>query len=315
MSAILFGIFQFLMPELLGTRASFSKRFPLAAEDEVGAAARRNLRRLIQPFVLRRTKAQVLTELPQLTEIRRSVALSPPEAALYETLRRAAIEKLAATPAALGNGSANAKQRSKDDPRDHFQVLAEITRLRRLCCHPELVAPGTSLAGSKLASFLELVDELIEGRHRALVFSQFVDMLAIVRRALDERKIAYQYLDGSTPQPQRKTAVEAFQAGDGDLFLISLRAGGFGLNLTAADYVIHLDPWWNPAVEAQASDRAHRIGQTRPVTVYRLVTTQTIEERILELHRTKRELADSLLEESDRAAKLSAEELRALLDG
>jgi SNF2 family DNA or RNA helicase len=148
-----------------------------------------------------------------------------------------------------------------------------------------------------------------------LVFSQFVDMLGLVRRALDERKIAYQYLDGATPQAQRKTAVEAFQAGDGDLFLISLRAGGFGLNLTAADYVIHLDPWWNPAVEAQASDRAHRIGQTRPVTVYRLVTAQTIEERILELHRTKRELADSLLEESDRAAKLTAEELRALLDG
>jgi SNF2 family DNA or RNA helicase len=260
---------------------------------------------LIQPFVLRRTKAQVLTELPQLTEIRRTVALSPAEAALYETLRRAAIEKLGAT----GNA------RQKDDPRDHFQILAEITRLRRLCCHPELVAPGTSFEGSKLASFLELVDELIEGRHRALVFSQFVDMLGVVRRALDERKISYQYLDGATPQAQRKAAVEAFQSGEGDLFLISLRAGGFGLNLTAADYVIHLDPWWNPAVEAQASDRAHRIGQTRPVTVYRLVTAQTIEERILELHRTKRELADSLLEESDRAAKLTAEELRALLDG
>jgi SNF2 family DNA or RNA helicase len=246
-----------------------------------------------------------LTELPQLTEIRRTVALSPAEAALYETLRRAAIEKLGAV----------ANSRQKDEPRGHFQVLAEITRLRRLCCHPELVAPGTSLASSKLASFLELVDELIEGRHRALVFSQFVDMLGLVRQALDERGIAYQYLDGATPQPQRKLAVEAFQAGDGDLFLISLRAGGLGLNLTAADYVIHLDPWWNPAVEAQASDRAHRIGQTRPVTVYRLVTAQTIEERILELHRTKRELADSLLEESDRAAKLTAEELRALLDG
>jgi superfamily II DNA or RNA helicase len=301
----LFGIFQFLMPELLGSRASFSKRFPLAAEGDAGAAARRNLRRLIQPFVLRRTKAQVLTELPQLTEIRRTVALSPAEAALYETLRRAAIEKLSVT--------ANAGD--KGDQRDHFQVLAEITRIRRLCCHPELVAKGTSIAGSKLASFIELVEELTEGRHRALVFSQFVDMLAVVRRALDERNVSYQYLDGATPQAQRKAAVEAFQAGDGDLFLISLRAGGFGLNLTAADYVIHLDPWWNPAVEAQASDRAHRIGQTRPVTVYRLVTAQTIEERILELHRTKRELADSLLEESDRAAKLTAEELRALLDG
>ncbi len=140
-------------------------------------------------------------------------------------------------------------------------------------------------------------------------------MLSLVRRALDQRGFSYQYLDGSTPQPQRKSAVEAFQAGDGDLFLISLRAGGFGLNLTGADYVVHLDPWWNPAVEAQSSDRARRIGQTRPVTVYRLITARTIEERILDLHHTKRELADSLLEESDRSAKLSAAELRALLDG
>jgi SNF2 family DNA or RNA helicase len=178
-----------------------------------------------------------------------------------------------------------------------------------------LVAPGASTEASKLASFLELVDELIEGRHRALVFSQFVDMLALVRGALDARKVSYQYLDGSTPTTQRKSAVESFQAGEGEAFLISLRAGGFGSNLTGADYVIHLDPWWNPAVEAQATDRAHRIGQTRPVTVYRLITQHTIEERIIELHRSKRELADSLLEDSGRAAKLTADELRSLLDG
>src|SRR5690606_14243108 len=161
---------------------------------------------------------------------------------------------------------------------------------------------------------LELVDELIQGRHRALVFSQFVDMLALVRSALDAREVSYQYLDGSTPTAQRKSAVESFQAGEGEVFLISLRAGGLGLNLTGADYVIHLDPWWNPAVEAQATDRAHRIGQTRPVTVYRLITQHTIEERIIELHRSKRELADSLLEDTDRSAKLTADELRSLLE-
>jgi SNF2 family DNA or RNA helicase len=260
------------------------------------------LRRLIQPFVLRRTKSQVLSELPELTEIRRTVTLTPEEAALYESLRRAAIAKLSDAGTA-GN-----------DPRERFQVLAEITRLRRLCCHPNLVMPEPKLESSKLATFLEIVDELVEGRHRALVFSQFVDMLQLVREALDARGVSYQYLDGKTSHAQRKAAVSAFQAGEGELFLISLRAGGFGLNLTGADYVIHLDPWWNPAVEAQASDRAHRIGQTRPVTVYRLVTAKTVEDRIIDLHRTKRELADTLLEDTDAAAKLGAEELRALLD-
>lgn len=154
----------------------------------------------------------------------------------------------------------------------------------------------------------------MEGGHRALVFSQFVDVLTLARAALDERGVSYQYLDGSTPAARRASAVDAFQAGEGDLFLISLKAGGFGLNLTAADYVIHLDPWWNPAVEAQASDRAHRIGQTRPVTIYRLVAKGTVEERILALHRAKRELADSLLEDSHTSAKLGASELRELLE-
>jgi SNF2 family DNA or RNA helicase len=145
---------------------------------------------------------------------------------------------------------------------------------------------------------MELIAELRDGRHRALVFSQFVDVLTLVRARLDAQGISYQYLDGSTPPPRRTAAVDAFQSGDGDVFLISLKAGGFGLNLTAADYVIHVDPWWNPAVEAQASDRAHRIGQTRPVTVYRLIASGTIEERIVELHQKKRELATSLLDES-----------------
>jgi superfamily II DNA or RNA helicase len=314
----LFGLFQFLLPDLLGSRSAFGKRFPLDAGGEAGSGARRKLRRLLQPFILRRTKAQVLTELPGLTEVQRSVTLSPTEAAIYESLRQAALAKLFTEPkTTAGNGrkrSASSSAEAALDPRARFQILAEITRLRRLCCHPELVMPGTSAEASKLSSFLELVDELIEGGHRALVFSQFVDMLTLVRAALDARKVSYQYLDGSSATAQRKLAVDAFQAGEGDLFLISLRAGGFGLNLTGADYVIHLDPWWNPAVEAQATDRTHRIGQTRPVTVYRLIAANTIEERIIELHRSKRELADSLLEDADRAAKLSAEELRALLD-
>ena len=157
------------------------------------------------------------------------------------------------------------------------------------------------------------MSELIDNGHKALVFSQFVDHLSIVRKHLDGLEIDYRYLDGSTPPRERKRQVDRFQAGEGDLFLISLRAGGQGLNLTAADFVIHMDPWWNPAVEDQASDRAHRIGQLRPVTIYRLVMKDTIEEKIVDLHAAKRDLADNLLEGSDLSGKMSADELLELI--
>ena len=186
-------------------------------------------------------------------------------------------------------------------------------RLRRACCHPKLVLPESEIPGSKLAAFSETVEQLRANGHRVLVFSQFVDHLAILRAELERLKIRYQYLDGSTPIKQRKEAVEAFQRGEGEVFLISLRAGGFGLNLVGADYVIHMDPWWNPAVEDQASDRAHRIGQTRPVTIYRFIAENTIEDKILELHRSKRGLADELLADTDSAGKLSVEQLMELL--
>jgi SNF2 family DNA or RNA helicase len=178
-----------------------------------------------------------------------------------------------------------------------------------------LVTPGIDLPSAKREALLELVEELRENRHRALVFSQFVGHLALVRAALDERGIAYQYLDGGTPAREREKRVAAFQAGEGELFLISLKAGGTGLNLTAADYVIHLDPWWNPAVEDQASDRAHRIGQQRPVTIYRLIVADSIEEGILALHRKKRDLADALLEGADASATLSMDDLLGLIHG
>jgi SNF2 family DNA or RNA helicase len=171
----------------------------------------------------------------------------------------------------------------------------------------------SKIASSKLTTFLDIVDELIENKHRALVFSQFVTHLSIVREALDKKGIKYQYLDGSTSLPERERNVKRFQAGEGDLFLISLKAGGLGLNLTAADYVIHMDPWWNPAVEDQASDRAHRIGQNRPVTIYRLVADNTIEEKIIQLHNTKRDMAESLLEGTDQSAKMSMTELVSLI--
>ena len=298
----LWNLFRFLNPGLLGSLEQFNQRFAGPIEKGSNAAAheaRRRLRRLIQPFMLRRTKTQVLAELPTRIEIVRDVELSKEEAALYENLRRSALERLAESDAPAGHQA--------------LQILAEIMKLRRACCHPRLVAPELDLPGSKLAAFGELVEELLANRHKALVFSQFVDHLAILRGWLDERGIRYQYLDGATPMAERKKRVDAFQSGEGDIFLISLKAGGTGLNLTAADYVIHMDPWWNPAVEDQASDRAHRMGQLRPVTIYRLVARGTIEEQIVDLHRHKRDLADSLLAGGEAAAKMSAQQMLELL--
>jgi len=175
------------------------------------------------------------------------------------------------------------------------------------------VQPDSTIISSKLELFGKIIGELIENRHKALVFSQFTGHLKLIRAFLDAKQITYQYLDGSTPAKVRREQVEAFQAGQADLFLISLKAGGLGLNLTAADYVIHMDPWWNPAVEDQASDRAHRIGQVHPVTVYRLVMKNSIEEKIVKLHHNKRELANTLLEGSDSSQKMNVADYMKLL--
>jgi len=295
----LWTLFNFINPGLLGSQGRFNARFAIPLEHRDGREARKRLKKLVQPFILRRTKAQVLEELPPRTEVVLQVELGPEETAFYEALRRQALERLE-----LDDSPAGQK---------HLKILAEIMRLRRACCHPRLVMPATDLAGAKLELFGEVVAELLENRHKALVFSQFVGHLQILREYLDARNLKYRYLDGSTPPKERKREVDAFQAGSGDLFLISLKAGGLGLNLTAADYVIHMDPWWNPAVEDQASDRAHRIGQLRPVTVYRLVTRNTIEEKILKLHQEKRDLASSLLDGSDMVGRMSADELLKLV--
>ncbi len=295
----LWNLFRFINPGLLGSLDQFNQRFANPIERYQDKSARHQLKKLIQPFILRRTKSQVLQELPSRTEILLHVELSKEETALYEALRREAIAKLANS-----NAEAGAK---------HLQVLAEIMKLRRMCCNSRLVTANTPLPSSKLQLFAEVLEELLDNRHKALVFSQFVDHLSLIREYLDQKKIQYQYLDGSTPAKDRKKRVNAFQAGQGDVFLISLKAGGTGLNLTAADYVIHMDPWWNPAVEDQASDRAHRIGQQRPVTIYRLVTKDTIEQKIVNLHQHKRDLADSLLEGTDMSGKISTDDLLRLI--
>jgi superfamily II DNA or RNA helicase len=292
----IWNLFQFINPGLLGSLQYFNDAF-IRIDNE---KSRARLKKLITPFILRRTKTAVLEELPPKTEIVRKITLSEEELVFYETIRRQALESL--------ERDNNSTQGTK-----HLKILAEITRLRQACCSPSLVNPGVTIESTKLATFLEIASELKESGHRALVFSQFVTHLSIVRRALDKAGYKYCYLDGSTMMTRREMEVRRFQNGQVDFFLISLKAGGLGLNLTAADYVIHLDPWWNPAIEDQASDRAHRIGQERPVTVYRLVAEQTIEEKIIKLHNTKRDLADSLLEGSDQSAKMSIDELIALI--
>ncbi len=298
--AELWSVMNLINSGLLGPAAQFQQRFAGPIERQQDPAVRQRLRRIIAPFLLRRTKAQVLQDLPPRTEILHLVQPSEEEHAFNEALRRQAQQKVS-----------EAAQQQKGA---QMQVLAELMKLRRAACDPRLVAPELQLSGAKLAEFERLVLELVEGQHKALVFSQFTDYLQLLAARLDELGLRYQYLDGSTPAAERARRVAAFQKGDGELFLISLKAGGFGLNLTMADYVLIVDPWWNPAAEDQATGRAHRMGQQRPVTVYRLVTAGSVEERILALHRDKRGLAEGMLEGQDGGTVLTAAALAALLE-
>ncbi|MEZ4380850.1 MAG: DEAD/DEAH box helicase [Nannocystaceae bacterium] len=296
----LWGLMHTVSPGLLGTWDHFRERYAAPIERDHASPARDKLRRLLDPYVLRRTKAQVAPELPPRTEVVDAIELSAEERALYESTRAAALRAFEA---------------SEVGELGRFAVLAAITRLRQLACHPRLVDPQATAPSAKLRRLLTLVDDLRRDGHRALLFSQFTSHLALVREALEAAGVELLAFDGATPAARRAALVERWQAGEGAVFLISLQAGGAGLNLTAADYVVHLDPWWNPAVEDQASDRAHRIGQTRPVTVVRLVTQGTIEEAVLELHAAKRSLAASLLSGDGSVPALSPDDLLGLLRG
>lgn len=293
----LWSIFRNVSPGLFGSWENFRDRFARPIEKENDDERRAALSRVITPFVLRRTKKEVLTELPERTESNLYVELSDQERRRYDEMRLAAI------------GEIDQIVGLPDTQDQRFRVLAMLTRLRQLSCHVGLVDEAWEGTSAKLDLLVETLTELREEGHRALVFSQFTSYLALIRQALDDAGITYQYLDGSTSAKQRQERVDAFQSGDSDAFLISLKAGGTGLNLTAADYVIHMDPWWNPAVEDQATDRAHRIGQTRPVMVYRIVARGTIEEQILDLHSDKRDLVAGVMEGTQTAGKLATNEL------
>jgi SNF2 family DNA or RNA helicase len=292
------SILEFLNPGMLG-RSSLLKPHARDPQDDT---ARRVLAQGLRPFILRRTKRQVANELPEKCEQTLYCDLSRKHRHLYEELRdhyRASL---------LGMVREQGLATSK------MHVLEALLRLRQAACHPALLKKCPKEESSaKLDVLCPRLAELIDEGHKVLVFSQFTSMLAIVKKHLDRREIVYEYLDGQTRN--RKECVERFQndAGCG-VFLISLKAGGLGLNLTAADYVFLLDPWWNPAVETQAIDRAHRVGQTRQVFAYRLIARDTVEEKIAELQGRKRDLADSILQENHRVLKdLSLDDLELLL--
>lgn len=300
----LWSIFNIINTGLLGTKKEFHERF---ADVKQNKNSNRILKLLISPFILRRLKNDVLDDLPPRTEQVISIEGSTREKELYETVRLETLEKLEDEKLPVAK---NGQRR--------LQILSALTKLRQFCCDPALFSEELNVGdSSKTQAFLDLLDEALSGGHRLLVFSQFVGYLSKIKQALDKRKISYQYLDGQTTEKKRAKAIEDFQAGEGDVFLISLKAGGQGLNLTGADYVVHLDPWWNPAVEDQATDRAYRIGQTKPVNVVRLVIKDSLEEKILALHAKKRELAADFLSGTQdvaaEAMKLSEEELLDLL--
>lgn len=308
----LWNLFQFVNPGLLGSFEDFSRRFITPIELNGDKLMQHELDRLVKPFMLRRTKDKVAKELPNKEEIYQHVTLSEDEMLVYEVLRRKAEEML------LSEGSNKVS----------MNTLAEITRLRQCSCDCRLVEEGSAGSGdkrgSKVTALIELLETMTEGftvdkkgkmKGGVLVFSQFTSYLALIKKALDEEGMKYLYIDGSVDIKTRQKLVEEFQNGSCPIFLISLKAGGLGLNLTRANYVIHTDPWWNPAIEAQATDRAHRIGQQQAVTVYHLIAEGTIEEKIQRLHERKQALAKDILESTDMSHKLTGEDLLEMVSG
>ncbi len=288
----IWSIFDFVSPGLLGPLDKFEERYARPIDGGDPKAAKR-LRATIHPFILRRTKSEVAKDLPEKIETDQFCELTGEQASLYAAVFKEVRAQV------MGEVERQGIAKS------HLQILAGLTRLRQASCDPRLLGLPRDFKdedSGKLVAMRELVQISIAGGHRVLIFSQFVSMLTLIRKALTEDGVTYEYLDGSTKD--RHARVENFQRPDGPpVFLISLKAGGAGLNLTSADTVIHFDPWWNPAVEDQATDRAHRIGQTRVVTTYRLIAKGTIEEKILELGGKKRELVGAVLSEDVGGAK------------
>jgi SNF2-related domain/Helicase conserved C-terminal domain len=297
----LWSIYDFLMPSYLGGYTNFRDKFEVPIMKHADRKATEDLKRRINPFKLRRLKSQVAKELPEKIMMERYCELTPEQVQLYKQYASAEREKIKNLP--------DAKVRIDTS------ILTAILRLKQICCHPALVTKDkTDIYGrsGKLDAFLEIIDELVENGEKALIFSQFTEMLGILRKAPDDKKLSYFYLDGATPEKSRAQMKNDFQRGAVPFFLISLRAGGLGMTLTEANCVVHYDRWWNPAVEDQATDRVHRIGQEKPVKVFRIHTTGTIEERIGQLLIKKKDLFDTVIEVDDLRKEISKDELLAL---
>lgn len=278
----LWSIFDFLMPGFLFAYRRFREELetPVVTGGDEEAAER--LHRMIRPFVLRRLKKDVLTDLPDKIEKNMVAVLEDEQSSLYD----AHVQRLLAV---------LSKQTEQEFAGKQIQVLAELTKLRQICCDPGLLFEGYAGGSAKMQLCLELIRNAAEGGHKVLLFSQFTSMLERLKQELVKEDISFYALDGSTPKLKRLELVESFNKDETQVFCISLKAGGTGLNLTAADIVIHFDPWWNVAVQNQATDRAHRIGQQNVVTVYKLIAKGTIEEKIVSLQEKKKELADKIL--------------------
>ncbi|HET9623809.1 MAG TPA: DEAD/DEAH box helicase [Kofleriaceae bacterium] len=299
----LWSLFDFLMPGLLGSRDDFNQSYREPIEVRGDKDRVESLREVVKPYILRRTKSSVAPELPAKTQLVRAVAMTGAQRELYESIRVAA------------HADVRREIKTRGLAGSTIAILDALLKLRQVCCDPRLVTSESAREvthSAKLEVFLEMVTNQLADGHRILVFSQFARMLGLISEGLLARGIGHVTLTGNTPDRQKP--IDAFQTGRADVFLISLKAGGAGLNLVGADTVIHYDPWWNPAAQAQATDRAYRIGQTKPVFVHDLIIAGSVEERMLGLQRHKRDLADAILEQNTKAApKLSERDIDDLL--
>ncbi len=295
----LWSIFEYLMPGFMYSQEQFRKFIANPIEKYKDQEAAAMLKRLTGPFILRRIKSDVLKDLPDKIEEIRVTPLSGDQLKLY-------IAEVAKTQGML--------KREKDISDKKIEILAELMKIREICCDPSLVYKDYKGESAKREATLDLIKSAIDGGHKILLFSQFTSMLALLEEDLKEEGISYYKITGDTGKAKRLELVEAFNNGDVPLFLISLKAGGTGLNLTAADIVIHYDPWWNVAVQNQATDRAHRIEQTKRVTVYKMIAENTIEERIVKMQENKKDLANAIIStENMSLSSLTKEDLMELL--
>ncbi len=297
------SIFDFVLPGHLGSRYSFSKLYEKPITKEQDLEKSEALRAMIKPFLLRRLKKDVLPELPEKIESQVRIEMSDEQKKVY-----------AATVSRI-RGELDRQFAERGFAGSQLQILSALTRLRQICSHPSVYLEDYDGTSGKFEALRELLAELRESGHRPLIFSQFTSVLKLIREMVVEMNLSYHYLDGQTKARDRGLMVDSFNSGDGDVFLISLKAGGSGLNLTGADTVIHFDPWWNPAVEDQASDRAYRIGQTKNVYVMKLITRGTIEEKIIKLQERKRELIDKVVKPGETfITSLSEDEVRSMFE-